>query len=139
MTNEPRERLRGPAPLDVPAQPDHVETDHVETDHAQPGHAQAGQQSTHPTTQPTAPVAPLDVTGVRTIGVGTVLWLLAFLVLLPFHEALADHGRTWWLWTCLAGFGLGVIGVLFCRRRRRRLAARPAQDVETSPLGAAGL
>ena len=32
----------------------------------------------------------------------------------------ADTGRTWWLWTCLAGFGLGVIGWDYCRRRRNR-------------------
>lgn len=86
-----------------------------------------------------AGLAPLDVTGVRTIAVGTLLWLLAFLVLLPFHDRLEHAGRSWWIWTCLAGFGLGVIGVQYCRRRRRRIARRPAGDVETSPLGAAGL
>jgi len=30
----------------------------------------------------------------------------------------------WWLWTCLAGFGLGVWGWDYCRRRRNRRLQR---------------
>lgn len=71
-----------------------------------------------------APVAPLDVDGVRTTEVGTVLWLVAFLGLLPFWGTLRDNGHTWWLWTCLAGFGLGLCGLEYCRRRRNERAAR---------------
>ena len=67
-----------------------------------------------------ADVAPLDVDGVRTVVIGTALWGLAFLGLLPFYGRLADAGRVWWLWTCLAGFGLGLIGVEVCRRRAQR-------------------
>lgn len=87
----------------------------------------------------TAKVQPLDVTGVRTIAVGAILWLVAALALSPFYSTLADQGRGWWLWTCVAGFGLGLIGVEYCRRRRRHLSEHPPREVETSPLGAAGL
>ncbi len=73
-----------------------------------------------------ARVEPLDVDGVRTIAVGTVLWLVAFVVLLPFYGRLRDEGRAWWLWTCLAGFGLGLLGWEYCRRRRRARHARAA-------------
>lgn len=86
-----------------------------------------------------AKVQPLDVTGVRTIAVGAALWLVAFFALLPFYPTLQDNDRGWWLWTCSAGFGLGLLGVDYCRRRRNRLAAMPKREVETSPLGAAGL
>lgn len=86
-----------------------------------------------------AKVQPLDVTGVRTIAVGAALWLVAFFALLPFYPTLQDNDRGWWLWTCSAGFGLGLLGVDYCRRRRNRLAAMPEREVETSPLGAAGL
>lgn len=65
-----------------------------------------------------ADVEPLDVDGVRTLQVGTALWGLAFLLLLPFSGALRDDGRLWWLWTCIAGFGLGLLGWDHCRRRR---------------------
>lgn len=84
-------------------------------------------------------VHPLDVTGVRTVTVGVVLWFIAFVALLPFYSTLQSHGRGWWLWTCMAGFGLGLLGLEYCRRRRNRLAQLPPQEVETSPLGAAGL
>lgn len=65
-----------------------------------------------------ADVEPLDVDGVRTLEVGTALWFVAFVALLPFTKRLADDDRIWWLWTCLAGFGLGLIGLEYCRRRR---------------------
>lgn len=65
-----------------------------------------------------ADVEPLDVDGVRTLEVGTALWLVAFVALLPFYGSLSDDGRLWWLWTCLAGFGLGLFGLEYCRRRR---------------------
>jgi Protein of unknown function (DUF2530) len=66
-----------------------------------------------------ADVDPLDVDGVRTVEVGTALWLLGFLGLLPFYGRLQDSGDAWWLWTCLAGFSFGLFGVEYCRRRAR--------------------
>jgi hypothetical protein len=66
-----------------------------------------------------ANVDPLDVDGTRTVAVGSGLFLLAFVLLLPFYGRLADAGRGWWLWTCLAGFGLGLCGLEYVRRRRK--------------------
>jgi hypothetical protein len=65
-----------------------------------------------------ARVDPLDVDGTRTVAVGSVLFLVAFLLLLPFYGRLAEDDKTWWLWTCVAGFGLGLVGWDYCRRRR---------------------
>jgi threonine/homoserine efflux transporter RhtA len=65
---------------------------------------------------------PLDVDAVRVVTAGTVLWAVTGLVLLiGFRPWLQDTGREWWLWTCLVGAGLGVLGVVYCRRRRDRL------------------
>ena len=66
-----------------------------------------------------ADVRPLDVTGVRTVAVGTVLFLIATVVLALSHDWLEETGREWWLWTCVAGFGLGLFGSEYCRRRAR--------------------
>ena len=66
-----------------------------------------------------ADVEPLDVSGVRFVAVGALLFLLAGLGLLPFYGWLEDTDRVWWLWTCVAGFGLGVFGYQYCRRRAR--------------------
>lgn len=60
----------------------------------------------------------------RTAWVGTGAWLVAFVVLLPFRGRLADDGRTWWLWTCLVGAGLGLVAVWITTRRRARLGNR---------------
>ncbi len=63
---------------------------------------------------------PLDVDAVNVVFAGTVLWAVAGLALLVFGRGwLADHDRTEWLWTCLAGFGLGLFGLEYCRRRRK--------------------
>ncbi len=87
----------------------------------------------------TAKVQPLDVTGVRTVMVGTSLWLITLVALLTQYSTLQKDGHLWWIWTCLAGLALGGLGLEYCRRRRRRLASQPEGEVETSPLGAAGL
>lgn len=57
--------------------------------------------------------------------VGTALWALAGLALLPFADTLATDGHTWWLWTCVAGFASGLVGTAFMVRhdRRHQLAA----------------
>ncbi|GGF41945.1 hypothetical protein GCM10011519_14730 [Marmoricola endophyticus] len=78
-----------------------------------------------------ADVDPLDVDGVRTVAVGTALWALGFVLLLPFYGRLKEDGHTWWLWTCVAGFGLGLAGVDYCRRRRRHRI----EHGEPPPLG----
>jgi hypothetical protein len=80
-----------------------------------------------------ARVEPLDVDGVRTVAIGTGLWLLAFVLLLPFYGRLEDDHRLWWLWTCLAGFGLGLLGWDFCRRRRNRHRQAADESVEEPP------
>lgn len=74
------------------------------------------------TVRPEAPadLAPVQVDDVKVVWVGTAVWTLAFLALLPFHGRLSDDGRGWWLWTCLAGAGLGLLGVAYCRRRDAR-------------------
>ena len=80
-----------------------------------------------------ADVDPLDVDGVRTVAVGAAMWLVGFVLLLPFAGRLADTDRLWWLWTCLAGFGLGVIGWDYCRRRRNRRQTRPPGQIPLDP------
>lgn len=77
------------------------------------------------TTHRVAEVEPMDLDGVRTMTIGTILWGVAALALVPFYGALSDRGDDWWLWTALAGFGLGCIGIEYCRRRRHALEHRP--------------
>jgi hypothetical protein len=64
----------------------------------------------------------VDVDGVRTVAIITVLWALAFVVLAFFRSELDDAGRGWWIWACLAGVGLGLLGLEYCRKRRDAIA-----------------
>ena len=79
-----------------------------------------------------AKVQPLDVTGVRTVAVGTGLWVVALVALLPLYSTLDDQGRSWWLWTCGAGIALGLFGISYCRRRAAAIA-RSADEGPADP------
>jgi hypothetical protein len=66
-------------------------------------------------------VEAFDVDGVRTVAVVTVVWAIAFVVLALRRDSLEADGHGWWLWTCLAGVGLGLLGLEYCRKRRDAL------------------
>jgi MFS family permease len=55
----------------------------------------------------------------RIVKVGTVLFFVAFVALLPFYGWLGDHHHRVWLWTALAGWVLGLIGFAIMVRHRR--------------------
>jgi hypothetical protein len=73
---------------------------------------------------------PLDPPMVPFAVFGMVGWAIAGLVLLLARGWLSTHGHTNWLRICLAGFLLGIPGLLVMlrhdanRRRRRALSAR---------------
>jgi len=62
---------------------------------------------------------PVDTDGLRTAIAGTVIWLLAFVGLLPFYGSLEETGHLWWMWTCMAGVGLGLFGIEITHKRAR--------------------
>ncbi|HEY3560726.1 MAG TPA: DUF2530 domain-containing protein [Kribbella sp.] len=64
-----------------------------------------------------AEVKPLDLSGIPSVITGIVLWAVAFVVLLLLRGRLKDDGLDWWLWVPVAGFGLGLIGLWYCKRR----------------------
>lgn len=84
-------------------------------------------------------VSPVDVDGVRTVAVLTVIWAVGFVVLAFRKDSLDANGQGWWLWTCLAGVGLGLLGLEYTRKRRdaiefAALQAEAADDEsETTP------
>jgi hypothetical protein len=65
-----------------------------------------------------APPAPVQVNSAPIIAVGTIIWFVGFVVLLPFYSWLGEHHHRVWLWTCLAGWILGGVGYLLRRRHR---------------------
>ncbi len=68
---------------------------------------------------------PLETDDVRLVAAGTALWAVALVVLGVAKLAGAEvHG--WWLWMCVTGIVLGLLGVRTClRRRSARAVAQP--------------
>lgn len=58
----------------------------------------------------------LTVNAWPVLAVGTSLFFLAFVVLLPFWSWLGTHGHRVWLWTALAGTVLGLLAIPLVRR-----------------------
>ena len=58
---------------------------------------------------------------------GTIAWGVALVACLVLRDQLADTGRTWWLWVCVAGIVLGLAGVVFVRRRAAVYRAHAAE------------
>ncbi len=54
----------------------------------------------------------------RIVAVGIAIWFVAFVALLPFYGWLGRHGHRIWLWTCLAGWILGLVGYSIMSRHR---------------------
>jgi hypothetical protein len=54
----------------------------------------------------------------RIVAVGIAIWFVAFVALLPFYGWLGRHGHRVWLWTCLAGWILGLVGYSIMSRHR---------------------
>ena len=77
-----------------------------------------------------AEVKPLDLSGIPSVIVGIIGWAIAFVVVLIFRDELKKDGLEWWLWVTVAGFGLGLIGLWYCRRRWAAIQAghRPEQE-----------
>lgn len=64
------------------------------------------------------PPTPLRVDAARVVLAGTVLWVAAGVLLLPFWAWLHRNHHMTWLWTCAAGAVLGVAGLVLMSRHR---------------------
>lgn len=63
-------------------------------------------------------VTPLEVDGVRTAVVGTILWAVALVAMFLVHDRLTASDDGWWIGTGFVGVLLGLIGIGFLLRRR---------------------
>jgi hypothetical protein len=72
---------------------------------------------------------PVPTNDVRTVVVGTALWAAGLLLCLVFYGRLRDSGKLWWLGTCACGFALGLIGLVYTRRRAAAIARDEARGI----------
>ena len=70
-----------------------------------------------------APVPPADVDGLAIVTVGTAIFGLVSVVFAFAYDWLAARDQTLWLQVSVAGFVLGLVGLAYCWRRRRRRRA----------------
>ena len=71
----------------------------------------------------------MQINARRIVAIGTGVWFVAFLVLVPFWGWLDRNDHRVWLWTCLAGTVLGVLGWSIMTRHRG--LGRPTETSST--------
>jgi hypothetical protein len=65
-------------------------------------------------------IKPMEVDIFKIVVIGTVLYAIAFVVMLPFRTSLENAGHGRWLWIALSGVVLGFMGLGITYRRARR-------------------
>lgn len=73
-------------------------------------------------------MAPLDVDGVKTFKIGTAAFALALILCLVFRSKLAEYGHEWWIWTCVTGIVIGILGIIYTSRRSKVYAEAREQN-----------
>ena len=82
---------------------------------------------------------PLDVDGVGAVAVGTAAWAVALVDAWLLRDRLEAAGNGWWVWVCLAGTVLGLIGLPYVVRRRSVYrAAKARRAAQASASGESG-
>jgi hypothetical protein len=79
---------------------------------------------------------PMEVDLTRIVLIGTVLFAIAAVVMLPLHTSLTNDGHGRWPWIAVSGVGLGLLGLLYLRRRDQAIgrdAAKAADDLSGRP------
>lgn len=59
----------------------------------------------------------VSVNAKRVVLVGTLIWVLIFIVLAALYPTLANSGLEWWLHTAGVGIFLGFVGLIMIRKR----------------------
>ncbi len=47
------------------------------------------------------------------VAVGIIIWVVLLGAALLMHDRLAQDGKTWWIWSCVVGIVLGLLGWLY--------------------------
>ena len=92
--------------------------------------------SEQPTEQPpnggTRELKPMEVDLGRIVLIGTVLYALVAVVLLPLQSSLSHDGHGRWPWIAVSGVVLGLLGFCYVKRRDRAIARDAAKAVDAA-------
>ncbi len=87
-----------------------------------------------PAAEPTTEVEPLRTNDRTTVLVGCAVWAVLLVLGLVNRRTLEAEGHGWWVWTCVAGLVLGLVGLAWLQVRHRRLVAS-GRAPSKSPTG----
>jgi hypothetical protein len=90
------------------------------------GTRRGGRAATKPARRPDPP--PLEIDESKVIAIGSAAWVISLIVMLIFYGKLEDNDREWWIWTAVAGLGLGLWGWVLVRRRVEARQSRTPRD-----------
>lgn len=86
-----------------------------------------------PTPAGPPPLPPIRSGVAHIVVPGTIVWFVAFVVLAFSTDFLRAHDAMIWLWTCLAGWILGLVG-LALQAWQRSAARRGRRGAQVSAL-----
>lgn len=84
---------------------------------------------------PVTDIEPVPDDAISAVTVGLLVWAAAAVVCVLLHDQLADSGRGWWVWTCLAGVAIGGFMLVLFRERRSRIIRHRAEADEPTSVG----
>ena len=72
---------------------------------------------------------PLEANDRRVTIVGTAAWAVALVVTVALREQIPASDR-WWIWTCVAGVGMGLFALWYVPRFKRARARKAQHRAE---------
>jgi hypothetical protein len=82
----------------------------------------------------TRELKPMEVDLGRIVLMGTALYAVVAVILLPLQSSLNHDGHGRWPWIAVSGVALGLLGYVFVRRRDRAIA----RDAAVADAASAG-
>jgi Protein of unknown function (DUF2530) len=81
----------------------------------------------------TRELKPMEVDLNRIVLLGTVLYAIVAIVLLPLQSSLNHDGHGRWPWIAVSGVVLGLLGLTYLKRRDRAIARDSAATATATP------
>jgi hypothetical protein len=95
--------------------------------------AESEKPTEHPPNGGMRELEPMEFDLTKVVMIGTVVYAVAAVVMLPLHTSLTDGGRGRWPWIAVSGFGLGLLGLYYLKRRDRAIARDAAAAAADEP------
>ena len=75
---------------------------------------------------------PLEGNDRQIAAIGAAAWAVALIVVFALRDQLPQDSH-WWIWTCVAGVGLGLFGVVYIPYLHRSRARAGTSHGDSSP------